>query len=782
LIATRNEQFIKYNALLGQIKAKETEVAAASAEMQRSMGSKGGLEAASGNYARVAGELANLKAQASAVGSSVTAANAAILQSQIPILDKQAEASIDGGKAAEIAYSRATDAAHKAYVAEMMASKTAADRSAAAVREQNAITAAINRKKAAEEAWAALEKDRKKGTDSNMTDWGNPLESMHVTSPFGARARPRKADGTLGSAMHNGVDLRAAVGTAVHAPQVGVVQAVGYSATEGKYVVLAHGAGVTSRYLHLSDNSGLTRGQEIAKGEVFAKTGNTGGVAPHLDYRVYQGKKAVNPLGNHPSDALSAEIKGLKDLEAAEREEAAAKKAAVDDKVAMMTEEQSAAGEDLDRIMEIQNQKLALIQGFYGEDSKEAAAAGREKNAIQKRIWARDLADLRASLQEQTNAKLAAAQEAKDIADIGTGAKGSSIDFQEQVGLINAKQAMLERAALRDEEYANEVNFQNAMYAIKMKFLQDELAAAHLPVAEARRINSELLALETDHQHQVAVLQARHIADVGRAGEDMAALQASKWKEMGDTVAGSLSSAFQGMWMHTQSLQSSMLKTADAIVFKFADAGLKMLEDWVMKQLGMTGATAAAAATQTGIKAAATATQTGIGAAGAMTELGQRAATSAAGAFSSTVVIPFIGPVAAPVAAAAALAAVLGFGALISARGGQGQVPFDGQMTELHKDEMVLPAWIASPLRDSLKAGNLGPVSSAQVTASAGAMGQQARMEGARNYNNPTFNYQPAHTHGKDTSLERLLQREGRAMDKWFKDRVRSGAFRGVEK
>ncbi|WP_217433737.1 hypothetical protein, partial [Caulobacter sp. S45] len=70
---------------------------------------------------------------------------------------------------------------------------------------------------------------------------------------------------------------------------------------------------------------------------------------------------------------------------------------------------------------------------------------------------------------------------------------------------------------------------------------------------------------------------------------------------------------------------------------------------------------------------------------------------------------PVVGPVLAPAAAATALASVLEFGGqVVSAAGGWGQVPYDGALASLHKDEMVLPSTLASPLRSALGDGS-GP-------------------------------------------------------------------------
>ncbi|MFV4677416.1 hypothetical protein ACNJU9_21650, partial [Mycobacterium tuberculosis] len=94
-----------------------------------------------------------------------------------------------------------------------------------------------------------------------------------------------------------------------------------------------------------------------------------------------------------------------------------------------------------------------------------------------------------------------------------------------------------------------------------------------------------------------------------------------------------------------------------------------------------------------------------------LVQIGNYAAVAAAGAYAAIASIPFVGPVLAPIAAGVALAGVLALGkSLFSAEGGWGQVPYDGALTQLHKNEMVLPASIASPLRSSLAAGGFTPV------------------------------------------------------------------------
>jgi hypothetical protein len=85
-----------------------------------------------------------------------------------------------------------------------------------------------------------------------------------------------------------------------------------------------------------------------------------------------------------------------------------------------------------------------------------------------------------------------------------------------------------------------------------------------------------------------------------------------------------------------------------------------------------------------------------ISAAGHARESVRTAYSAAKHAFDATADIPIVGPVLAPIAAAGAFAAVTALG---SAEGGQYLVPAP-QLTMLHPQEMVLPAAIASRMRD----------------------------------------------------------------------------------
>jgi murein DD-endopeptidase MepM/ murein hydrolase activator NlpD len=113
-----------------------------------------------------------------------------------------------------------------------------------------------------------------------------------VNSGFGLRRAPKAGASTF----HRGVDFQADAGTPVRAPAVGTVEAVGFDPKLGKYVVIDHGARTKTKYGHLSDNT-VRVGTQLAAGEVFARSGNTGNsTGPHLHYSVIRGGEYVDPL------------------------------------------------------------------------------------------------------------------------------------------------------------------------------------------------------------------------------------------------------------------------------------------------------------------------------------------------------------------------------------------------------------------------------------------------------------------------------------------------------
>ena len=97
---------------------------------------------------------------------------------------------------------------------------------------------------------------------------------------------------------HLGIDYAAASGTPVSTVGDGKVVFAGWKGPNGNLVVIKHAGSFTTSYGHLKKIArGIRKGAKVSQGQVVGWVGATGrATGPHLDYRVKQGGRAVNPL------------------------------------------------------------------------------------------------------------------------------------------------------------------------------------------------------------------------------------------------------------------------------------------------------------------------------------------------------------------------------------------------------------------------------------------------------------------------------------------------------
>ena len=112
-----------------------------------------------------------------------------------------------------------------------------------------------------------------------------------ISDDYGNRIHP-----TLGiEQFHNGVDFAAPKGTAIYAAYDGQVVAATYSNTMGNYVMLDHGGGLYTIYMHASALY-VSKDDIVVRGETIAAVGSTGrSTGNHLHFSVRKDGAYTSP-------------------------------------------------------------------------------------------------------------------------------------------------------------------------------------------------------------------------------------------------------------------------------------------------------------------------------------------------------------------------------------------------------------------------------------------------------------------------------------------------------
>jgi len=121
-------------------------------------------------------------------------------------------------------------------------------------------------------------------------DFALPFKNAVVTDTFGYQRD------TVGYEIaHKGTDFRASTGTSVLAMNRGVVRVARAFSTYGKTVVIDHGLGLFTFYMHLSKLK-VWQGQLVQKGQLIGASGESGyATGPHLHLTVRMGNTSVDP-------------------------------------------------------------------------------------------------------------------------------------------------------------------------------------------------------------------------------------------------------------------------------------------------------------------------------------------------------------------------------------------------------------------------------------------------------------------------------------------------------
>lgn len=113
-----------------------------------------------------------------------------------------------------------------------------------------------------------------------------------ISSTFGYRKAPLRGAST----NHKGTDFAAPTGTPIYAAADGTVTSARYSGNAGNMIVINHGNGLQTYYMHCS-RIFVSAGTKVSKGQHIGAVGTTGNsTGPHLHFQVMSGGRPVNAM------------------------------------------------------------------------------------------------------------------------------------------------------------------------------------------------------------------------------------------------------------------------------------------------------------------------------------------------------------------------------------------------------------------------------------------------------------------------------------------------------
>ena len=161
----------------------------------------------------------------------------------------------------------------------------------AMIAQQNEEIAALEKAVAEEKARLEAENAQARVYNGGMFTWPCPGYTR-ISDDYGMRpVHPIYGI----EKMHNGIDLAAPGGTAILAAYDGDVVAAAYSSSMGNYIMINHGSGLYTIYMHCSALY-VSKGQTVTKGQNIAAVGSTGNsTGNHLHFSVRLNGNYVSP-------------------------------------------------------------------------------------------------------------------------------------------------------------------------------------------------------------------------------------------------------------------------------------------------------------------------------------------------------------------------------------------------------------------------------------------------------------------------------------------------------
>lgn len=282
-VEAQNSVLAEIVAYEAQMRAIEEAQAAAQAQAQ-----------ADAEAVRQQAEEAAAAAQAQSEAAAQAQMEAEARQSEAEAKQSEAEAAAQAAQRAEQEQRESEEQAQAQSEADRLAAEAEAARQEAEQQKQEA----EQQQQQAEQQQQQAEQQQQAQQQQNQTTPGAaagfiwPCPSSYIiTSEYGYREIPTEG----ATSNHQGLDIGASYGSDILAAASGTVMTATYSISAGNYIIIYHGNGLSTVYMHASALY-VSPGQTVNQGDVIAAVGSTGySTGPHLHFGVTVNGSYVNP-------------------------------------------------------------------------------------------------------------------------------------------------------------------------------------------------------------------------------------------------------------------------------------------------------------------------------------------------------------------------------------------------------------------------------------------------------------------------------------------------------
>ena len=161
---------------------------------------------------------------------------------------------------------------------------------AAAAAQDSTISALEQQVAAEKQRLSEQQKAEQKTYSGGAFVWPAPSYT-YISSEFGYRVHPIYGY----TRFHSGLDMAAPAGSPILAAADGTVVGASYNSSMGNYVMIDHGGGLYTIYMHASALY-VSVGQSVSAGDQIAAVGSTGAsTGPHLHFSVRLNGQYVDP-------------------------------------------------------------------------------------------------------------------------------------------------------------------------------------------------------------------------------------------------------------------------------------------------------------------------------------------------------------------------------------------------------------------------------------------------------------------------------------------------------